>query len=108
MHERLLCVVPMVGTGTPEDPRRPMFAPLPGASSPDGIIAFTFEESDDGRQALVEFVARDRAAFEPIIREMSSSVRVFREGKDKRDDIEREFRRHKRNFHLDQLRVGAL
>jgi hypothetical protein len=85
-----------------------MFAPLPGTSSPDGIIAFTFEESDDGRQALVEFVARDRAAFEPIIRDTSSSMKVFREGKDRRDDIEREFRRHKRNFRLDQLRVGAL
>ena len=28
-YERLLCIVPIVGGGSPEDPLRPMFAPLP-------------------------------------------------------------------------------
>ena len=28
-YERILAVVPMVGRGTNEDPRRPMFAPTP-------------------------------------------------------------------------------
>jgi hypothetical protein len=118
MHERLLCVVPIVGTGTPDDPRRPMFAPLPGArkavenadDSPaaEGIIAFSFEESDDGRYALVEFVARDRAAFDRITKDKSSDIKVFREDKDQRDEIEREFRKHKRSFRLDRPGVGAL
>jgi hypothetical protein len=29
LYPRVLCVVPMVGTGTPSDPRRPMFVPAP-------------------------------------------------------------------------------
>jgi hypothetical protein len=59
-HERLICVVPMIGSGTHEDPRRPMFAPIPGKGSPDGILAFAYQLSDDGQHALVEFVARAR------------------------------------------------
>jgi hypothetical protein len=27
-HERVVAIVPMIGTGTDDDPRRPMFAPL--------------------------------------------------------------------------------
>ena len=61
-HERVLAVVPMVGSGTPDDPRRPMYAPVPGgAPSREGIIAFTYQVSDDGKFALVEFVAHDHA-----------------------------------------------
>ncbi len=30
LHTRVLCVMPMIGAGTMDDPRRPMFAPNPG------------------------------------------------------------------------------
>src|SRR5207245_2894329 len=70
MYERALCVVPFVGAGTPDDPRRPEYAPLPPrageVAAANGIIAFSFQESDDGKSALVEFVARTRDAFAPI------------------------------------------
>jgi hypothetical protein len=111
LYERLLCVVPMVGAGTPDDPRRPMYAPLParGAEpSQDGIIAFSFQESDDGRYAIVEFVARDRAAFREILQDRRAEVKVFDKGTARRSDIETEFRKHKRDFDLDDLAVGAL
>jgi hypothetical protein len=72
LYERLVCVVEMTGSGlTADDPRRPMFAPLPPAPGEEpkrnGIIAFTYIESDDGRYALVEFVALDRSAFAEIL-----------------------------------------
>ncbi len=109
MNERLVCVVPMIGAGTPDDPRRPMFAPLPGAAPQrDGIIAFTYQESDDGQSAIVEFVARDASAFNGILRAGRSDVKAFRIGKHRKQDIEQEFRRHKRDFSLDRLEVGAL
>ena len=113
MHERLLLVVPMIGAGTTEDPRRPMFVPAPTPNeppSPDGIIAFTFQESDDGRYALVEVVARDRATFKAIFDAQSSrgDVKVFQKGRDKKEDIEKEFRKHKKDFDLDKLQVGTL
>ena len=64
-YERAICVVTIVGKGTIQDPKRPQYAPWPptGAKSPNGIIAFSHQVSDDGRLALVEFVARDRSAF---------------------------------------------
>jgi hypothetical protein len=109
-YERLLCIVPMVGGGTPEDPLRPMFAPLPettgeGEAPRGGIIAFTAVASDDGQYALVEFVARDRSAFAPILEARRSGVRVFEKGKARRADILAEFRKHKRDFDLDRFEV---
>ena len=63
-------VLPLVGTGTITDPKRPMFAPLPSAVSPasrTGILGYSFQLSDDGQFALVEFVAAQRSAFKDIL-----------------------------------------
>jgi hypothetical protein len=109
LYERLILVVPLVGTGTPEDPRRPMYAPVPGGEpSPDGILGFSFIESDDGQRALVELVARDRAAFAQIFADKHSDVKIFEKGKAKKEDIEKEFKKYKRDFNLDQLALGVL
>lgn len=61
MYERVVCVVPIVGKGTFEDPRRPQFAPLQtkDAARSNGIIGFSWVPSDDGYLAIVEFVARE-------------------------------------------------
>lgn len=105
-YERVLCVVPMVGAGTPEDPRRPMFAPVPGKADPgEGIIAFSFQASEDGQRALVEFVARDRAAFAGILKTNRDDVKVFERGRSKREDIEKEFRKHKKDFNFERWGV---
>lgn len=107
LHERVLCVVPIVGSGTMEDPRRPMYAPLPPkageARSRADIHSFTWLESDDGRFALVEFVALDRIAFAAIYAEGRSDVKVFEKGKARRQDIEGEFRKHRKDFDLDRF-----
>jgi len=44
MYERVIAIVPVIGKGTLEDPKRPMYAPAPSAMSPatrTGIIAYT-------------------------------------------------------------------
>jgi len=109
-HERIICVVPMVGAGTAADPRRPLYAPLPqrgsGAAPASGIVAFAFQASDDGRFALVEFVARDPAAFKSILEDRRADVKVFEKGKDRREDIENEFRKYKQRFDLDRFGVA--
>ncbi len=105
-YHRLLCVVPLVGAGTDPDPKRPDHAPLPvpGARpGTSGIIAYSYQASDDGQSALVEFVARDRSAFQEILADARPNVKVFEKGKDRREAIEQEFRKHKKNFHLDQF-----
>ena len=105
-YERIVAVVPMIGSGTPTDPRRPMYAPLPGAPLPGatlsgaGIIAFSYQISDDGKSALVEFVARDHAGLQAILADKSlrHDVKMFEKGKDDPADIEKEFRKYKKDF----------
>ncbi|MBZ5728602.1 MAG: hypothetical protein LAP87_26925, partial [Acidobacteriia bacterium] len=79
-YSRAICVVPMTGSGTPADPRRPQYAPWPPSQkpSPTGIIAFSHLVSDDGKYALVEFVARDRAAFQAVFND--KSIKFFEKG----------------------------
>jgi hypothetical protein len=104
-YERIICVVPMIGKGTPADPRRPMFAPLPSAGrpAPNGIIGFAFQPADDANFAIVQLVARDRTAFGGILAD--GSVKTFERGKPKAADLEAEIQRFKKNFKLDKLEV---
>jgi hypothetical protein len=61
----------MTGAGTAADPRRPMFTPtrqaMPAAPARAPLLAWSYVPSDDGKWAIVEFVARDRGAFVPIL-----------------------------------------
>ncbi len=105
-HARILAVVPLVGTGKKGDPIRPDYAPAQGSQiDPKGIIGYTMQMADDHKHALVEFVARDRSAFKQIMADTRSDVKVFEKGKAKRADIEAEFRKWKKDFDLDQVRV---
>jgi len=67
--------------------------------------------SDDGQFALVEFVARDAKAFDRILADINVNINInvnvkaFRKGKDKREDIEAEFRKHKKDFSFDHFGV---
>jgi hypothetical protein len=98
-YERVWAVVPMVGAGTLADPKRPMYAPLPFALSVisrTGILGYTQLMSDDGKSALVEFVARDRSAFTDILAD--KNIKAFLKGRDKREDVEAEFKKQKKDF----------
>jgi hypothetical protein len=106
MYERVMAVVPIIGTGKAGDMRRPMYAPTLGEMHPNlgtGIIGFTYVESDDHKLALVEFVARDRAALRPILND--PSVKAFLKGRDKREDLEKEFKLHKKDFDFEHFGV---
>jgi hypothetical protein len=86
-----------------------MYAPVPRAGaplSPDAIIAFSWQPSDDGKSAIVEFVARDRAAFAQILADPQLTGKVFERGKAARADIERELKKHRKDLDLDKF-AGA-
>ena len=74
---------------------------------PKGIVAFTFQESDDGTCALVHLVARDREAFKAIFEDDNPNVKIFEKGKHTRAEIETEFRKHKKNVDLDSFIVNV-
>ncbi len=105
-YERLICVVPIVGKGTPDDPKRPLYAPLHSklnAASRTAIMAYTHVTSDDGKFALVQFAARDRAAFKDILAD--KSVKAFLNGRDKREDVESELKKYKADFDFKHLEL---
>ena len=102
-YSRVICVVPMVGSGTQADPKRPQYAPWPPSppTSRAAIIAYTQQVSDDGRYALVEFVARDRAAFAAILND--KQIKAFEKSKAKKEDIEKELKKYKKDFTIDKF-----
>ena len=106
-YERIVAVVPMTGAGTAADPLRPKYAPLPRlpaqAPSRAGILAFNYVMSDDGKSAIVEFVARDRAALLPILNDPQLAGKVFQKGTSKRADVELALKKYKKDFSLDKF-----
>jgi hypothetical protein len=114
-YERVLMVVPLIGSGTVEDPIRPMFAPAPKAIDVvgrTGIIAYTYVLSDDGKFALTEFVTRDRKQFKPLLDAVSAasavgaaSIKTFIKGVNTRADIEAEFKKYKKDFDASKFGV---
>ena len=103
-NERIMAIVPMVGTGTAKDPIRPMFAPTPdeGISGKSKVLSFTYELSDDGKIALVEFVAKDRDSLKDILVSKVPGVKVFERNKNTKDDVEREFQKVKPSYTFDK------
>ncbi len=100
-HERVIAVVPMTGAGTAADPRRPLHAPV--KADPNGIVSFSYQVSDDGRFAIVEFVARNRAALAPVLAGSQPNMRAFEKERTSKTELETEFRKYKKDFDLEQF-----
>jgi hypothetical protein len=100
-YQRVVAVVPMVGRGTHADPRRPQYAPWPPTRARIGILAWSHQVSDDGKFALVEFVALNRAALLPILND--KQIKSFEKGKARKDDIQLELRKYKKDFDVTRL-----
>jgi len=106
-YHRVICVVPLVGTGTAADPRRPQYAPPVKAvqtALPTDIIAFTQVPTDDGKFAIVEFVAQDRKAFEAILAD--ATVTSFEKNLVSKAAIETALQKVKKGFSLDKFEVA--
>ena len=93
----------MTGVGTPSDPRRPLFAPVP--SQPNGIVGFSFQEGDDGKTAVVEFVARSASELRAI--EVDPRMKCFSPLKHKKQDAEKELKKAKKDFDFSKFGVNA-
>ena len=61
----------------------------------DGLTGFTAEISDDGRFALVEFVAKESKFLTPLA---NSGQRQARKDSPNKDAVLEDFKRYKRNF----------
>lgn len=106
-------VLPLIGTGTLEDPVRPSLIPAPRSASrvlqtsvaapQSPILGYTFVISDDGKSALTEIVMRDRSAFPAVA--ATPGVTAFIKGVNTRQDIETEFRKYKKDFDVTKFGV---
>jgi len=80
MYHRVWIASPLVGTGKPGDPKRPMFVPAPPqpakkgapvgtptATDRSGVLGFQMQFSDDGTSALVELVVASPAVFQALL-----------------------------------------
>lgn len=106
MYERVMAIVPVIGTGTPLDPKRPLYAPVAQSVTPTartGILGFTYVLSDDGHFALVEFVAKDRSAFATILAD--ATIQTFLKGRDQQAAVVAAFSKLKKNFDIDHFGV---
>jgi hypothetical protein len=88
----------LTGSGTATDPRRPLYAPAPNSSAANGIIGFTQVSTDDGKSAIVEFVARDRKAFVAILAD--TTITRFEKGIDSAVTIQAALQKVKQGFTL--------
>lgn len=107
-YERIMVVVPMIGTGTWNDPRRPLFAPTAasGGLSAAGISGFSYQLSDDGQFAIAEFVGKNRLAFHQILSDVTHNLKIFERGTSTRAGLEAEFQKYKKDFDLDKFGVA--
>lgn len=106
MYERVVAAVPWTGEGTLADPRRPLYAPAQSELNPAsraGILGYQCVESDDKQLALCEFVAADRHALLPILSDRN--IKAFLKGKDKMDDVVKEFKKLKKDFDVTKFAV---
>lgn len=115
MYHRVYAVVPIIGTGTQGDPLRPMFiqAPpdpkaAPAAVAHAGILAYQMQMSDDGKFALVEYVAATRADLLPVITSTAAgAAAVFERANATQAQIEAEFQKYKKDFTLGMFNTRA-
>ena len=88
------------------DPVRPMLIPsqkrgktkVPGSIAPDQLVGYMWQESDDKKQAIVEYVVRDAAALTEIMTD--KRARCFERGKGDTKAVETELRKTKAAFTL--------
>jgi hypothetical protein len=103
-YHRLICLVHLTGSGKSSDGIRPEYVPVSAdPASRSGILAWSSQATDDGRMAIVVYVAADRTAFQSILADKRPEIRVFEIGKDDRNTIEAELRQYKKDFNLDTM-----
>jgi len=102
MYHRVYAIVPMIGTGTKDDPKRPMFMPPPAkgpaAVAHTGIIGCQMWPSDDGNSALVEFVGATPQDLQAVTSSTATGVQVFFRGQHTQAEIEAAFQQYRKGF----------
>jgi hypothetical protein len=106
-YYRLICLVHLTGSGKHNDPIRPEFVPTAADPTRAGILAWSMLPTDNKNMAIIQLVAANRHAFDAILADKRPEIRVFEIGKHRKDDIEKELRKFKKDFDLQAFQVVA-
>ena len=106
-YHRVIALVHLTGSGRGGDIIRPEYVSNSRAVGRSGILGWSVMPTDDGKMAIVQYVAADRAAFRPLFADKRPGVRVFEIGRSSRVAIETEMRKYRRDFDLDRLEVNV-
>ena len=79
-------------------------APAPMSSRP-GILGWAMQVSDDGTMAIVQMVAADHHAFDPILADTRPEILVYEIGKTDPATIQAGLQKYKANFNLSSFLV---
>lgn len=103
---RLICLVHLTGSGKNGDSVRPEYVPNEPPNR-NGIIAWSFQPTDNGQMAIVQYVAVDHAAFNTILADKRPEIRIFEIGQTPPAVIEGALRQFKHDFSLAGFKVLA-
>jgi hypothetical protein len=108
-YHRIIAVMPLVGSGTQDDPVRPKYVPAGQSAGPSesGILAFAAELSDDGKHGIVELVAVDRATLVAILADAGPGILAFEKGRVNGAEIESAVRQYRKDFSLARFEVAV-
>lgn len=111
--QRVIAIVPMIGSGTVDDPRRPLFFPTPtdvakapDPNNPPAVLSYRYELADDGNTAIVEFSGRDRVAIRRAIKSSDPGVRLLDLNSNKPGEVEKQLKLLKQSFNLQHFLNG--
>ncbi len=104
--ERMIVVVPMIGRGTPESPRRPLGTELI-SSLQTTPIGYRYVLSDDGRFAILELTARSFKHFDPLVNAFGAqATHSFNPRQHDRVTVELALKTLRKDFDLDSFLSG--
>ncbi len=99
-------VVPMIGRGTPDSPRRPLGMELL-ASLADTPIGYRYELSDDGHFAIVQLTARSFRHFDALVKGVGAqATHTFDPRHHERGAVLQALRLLRKDFDLDAFLSG--
>jgi hypothetical protein len=78
---------------------------LNSMSSRPGILGWRMVKTDDGTMAIIQLVAADHHAFDSLLSDKRSEIRVFEIGRDKPETIQTELQKYRKDFDLATFRV---
>jgi hypothetical protein len=105
-YHRIVALVHLTGSGKHGDPIRPEYVPQ-SAAGRNGILAWSFQLTDDRKMAIVHMVASNRHAFDAILADARPEIRVFEIGKHSTAEIQGALGKYAAAFDLTQLEVPA-